>query len=324
VGAYGTILRYNGTSWNKMGSAFSGFDLYQIRMKSDDDGWATGQDGTLIYYDGSRWISHQKPDGKPSLNAISFYKDLGFIVGQNGAILRYQPNGEMAKFSFLLKGGVPKPPTKENPFWTVTYTFMNQSPKASPLVTFDLPVPKGFEPYLPKPTATPNGTVTPGVPSPTPSSPVTTAPAVLASSPQPASGPGTQSGKPVTGTANTASAISNNWKMKDSNMEWEIGNISSSEVKTITVLLQDKKGEKKEYPVLLKGVLKSTDKVIAEAAPVTLIVAEPKPAPRAASPLSTPLAASAVSVKAATTPEDKDDPEEGDNPNVQPTPAPRN
>jgi photosystem II stability/assembly factor-like uncharacterized protein len=161
VGAYGTILRFNGTSWNKMGSAFSGIDLYQIHMKSDDDGWAIGQDGTILYYDGGRWISHQKPLGKPSLNALSFYKDMGFMVGQSGAILKFQPNGEMTQFSFLFKGTVSKHPSKDNPYWTITYTLMNQSPKASPLVTFELPIPKGLEAYQPTPTPTPQPGATP-------------------------------------------------------------------------------------------------------------------------------------------------------------------
>ncbi len=297
VGAFGTILRYNGTTWTKMTSAFSGFDFYSVSMKSDDDGWAAGQDGTIVYYDGSRWINHQKPEGKPSLNAIAFYKDLGFMVGQNGTILKFQPNGEMAQFNFLFKGTF-KQPSKENPYWTVTYTLMNQSPKASPLVTFEVPIPKGLEPYQPKPTATPTpyGTVTAGSSVTAPSSGLTSslgqAPSAGSTSsgqatptPFPAAnpqanttaGPGsaTPGAKSSTSSA-VASAVTGAWKMKDNNLEWEIGNVSSSELKTLSFLLEDKKGEKKDYPVILQAVLKSTDKTIAEAAPVTLMASEPK------------------------------------------------
>jgi photosystem II stability/assembly factor-like uncharacterized protein len=318
VGAFGTILRFNGTTWTKIANAFSGFDFYNVYMKSDDDGWAVGQDGTIIYYDGSRWISHQKPEGKPSLNAMAFYKDIGFIVGQNGTLLRFQPNGEMAKFTFLFKGSVAKQPTKENPYWTLTYTLMNQSPKASPLSTFELPIPKGLEPVQPKPTATatPFGSVTPGASSsgnlatPTP----TYAPATQTK----ASGTVTPGAK----TASVQSApVTGGWKMKDNNLEWEIGNIASSEMKTITFLLQDKKGEKKEYPVVLQAVLKSTDKVIAEAAPVTMMASEPKPpAPRAVNPTPVP----AVFKPTLATPTPGDDSDEGSSPNVQPTPSPHN
>lgn len=321
VGAFGTILRFNGTSWNKMGSAFSGFDLYRVWMKSDDDGWAVGQDGTIIYYDGSRWISHQKPEGKPSLNAVAFYKDMGFMVGQNGAILKFEPNGEMAKFSFLFKGAVSKEPSKENPYWTFTYSLQNQSPKASPLVSFEVPIPKGFELYLPKPTptSTPAGTLTPGMPSATPT-PLTTG------GPTPPPQTGSATASPKTSSApsgKTVLAAAVSWTVKDDKLQGEIGNIASSELKTVTFQFKDKKGEKKEYPVLLKAVLKSTDKVIAEAAPVTLVYLEPKILPHVAPPISTPtVAASRLPGKSAAAPTDGDDSEEGDASNAQPSPTP--
>jgi hypothetical protein len=62
--------------------------------------------------------------------------------------------------------------------------------------------------------------------------------------------------------------------MKDNNLVWEIGTVTSSELKSLTILLQDKKGEKKEYPVLLKAVLSAADKVVAEATPVTVLASE--------------------------------------------------
>lgn len=312
VGAYGTILRFNGTAWNKMGSAFSGFDLYQVLMKSDDDGWAIGQDGTLIYYDGSRWISHPKPNGKPSLNAMAFYKDMGFIVGQNGTIFRYQPNGEMAKFSFLFKGVIDKKPSKAQPYWTLTYTLMNQSPKASPLLTFELPIPKGLQPYQPSPTATstPVGTTTPGTENPMPSATPTP---TVARNPTPASTATTP-----TLTSRTGSMVSGAWKLNGDQLEWEIGTVSSSEIKTLTVLIQNKKGEKKEYPVLLEAVLKSTDKVIAEAESVTLIAAESKagatPTQATPSPKDTP--------PPANSPADSKGSTEGGTPIAQPSSTP--
>ena len=271
VGEYGTILRFNGTTWNKMGSAFSGFDLYQVYMRSDQDGWATGQDGTLIYYDGSRWISHQKPEGKPALNAISFYKDLGFIVGQNGTILKFQPNGEMAKFSFLFKGEITKKPSKTQPYYTLTYSLMNQSPKISPALTYELPIPEGMEPYQPKLTATPTGTITPVAPpvlTPTPSFTATPITSPVGTKTPAVPTPGTKL------TAKTIGSVGGTWTMSDNNLEWEIGTVAASEMKNVTILLQDKKSGKKEYPVVLKAILKSKDKVIAEAAPVTLQKAE--------------------------------------------------
>jgi photosystem II stability/assembly factor-like uncharacterized protein len=334
VGAYGTILRFNGTAWSKIVSAFSGFDLYQVFMKSDDDGWATGQDGTLIYYDGSRWISHQKPEGKPSLNSVAFYKDLGFIVGANGTILKFQPNGEMTKFSFLFKGNVAKQPSKTVPYWTLTYTLMNQSPKASPLMTYELSIPKGFEAYQPKATPTPAGAAVPtGSPVPSPIatvSPANTAPsdaATVASSGKAGAGP-SSTGTPPSGgnSSKTAGVVIGSWKMKGDDLEWEIGNVASSELKTVTVLLQEKKGEKKEYPVLLKAFLVSIDKVLAEAAPVTLLASEPTENATPDSE-STPAAKGTVLTVPAKNPVSQEvdvdeDASESGAPNAQPAPTP--
>ena len=270
VGAFGTILRFNGTTWTKMGNAFSGFDLYQIFMKSDDDGWAIGQDGTLIYYDGTRWISHEKPDGKPALNAVSFYKnDLGFVVGEKGTILKYQPNGEMAKFSFLFKGKVEKKPTQAQPYYTLAYDLMNQSPKISPLLTFSLPIPKGFEPYQPKATPTATGTVSfvaSETITPTPIFSVTPL-----ASPVSSLTPGANvHALAVSSAPKQATGVGGNWVLKDGSIDWEIGTVAASEMKAVTILLQDKKHEKKEWPVIFRAVLNAKDKLIAEAGPVTL------------------------------------------------------
>lgn len=269
VGAFGTILRFNGTTWNKMGSAFSGVDLYQVHMKSDDDGWAVGQDGTLLYYDGTRWIAHAKPDGKPGLNGIAFYKDLGFVVGQNGSILRYQPNGEMVGFSFLFKGFASKEGSKAPYQWKAVYSLFNQSAKASPLVSFSVQIPQGLEAYLPEVSPTPTGTIVP-TPVPTftstPSAPLDLRTAAM-----------TPTLPKIAETGKTTTTMTGGWKMKDDRLEWEIGNIAASENKSLSFLLREKKGEKKNLPVVIKAVLKSTDKVVSEAAPVTLLEA-PKPA----------------------------------------------
>ncbi len=286
VGAFGTILQYNGTTWNKMGSAFSGFDLYRIFMLDDSNGWAVGQDGTLIYYDGTRWISHVKPEGKPALNGITFYKNnLGFIVGQNGTILKFSPNGEPAKYSFLFKGEAKKP-TKKISYWTIVYSFMNQSPKTSPPVTFEVSLPRGFEPYVSKETPTPiasppawltNVTPTPTQATFTPTPKITIA--VTPGSPTPVPPPQDK----------VASTVAGTWTLKDNVLDWEIGTVLTSELKTLTIPLQTKKGEKKVYPVVLRAILKTNnDKVIAEAVPVTMLTEPPAEAEKIPTKIATP------------------------------------
>jgi photosystem II stability/assembly factor-like uncharacterized protein len=266
VGAYGTILNFNGTTWNKQGSAFSGFDLYTISMIDDSNGWLAGQDGTIAFYDGTRWISHVKPDTKPSLNAIAFYKDLGFMVGQNGTFIKFQKGGVPAKFDITFKGAVTEKPSKVHPYWTLTYTLLNQSPKTTAFLDFVMPVPKGFEPYQPKATPTPSVGQSNGAAAATV---VAVTPTVIA-----AATVSTPSTKVV---AQVSSPVSGTWMMKDGNLLWELGTITSSESKTITILLVSKKGEKKEYPVVLNASLKTVDQTVTDAAPVTMLVSEPKP-----------------------------------------------
>lgn len=269
VGAFGTILNFNGTTWTKMGSAFSGFDLYDIWMKDDSDGWLCGQDGTIAFYDGTRWISHVKPDSKPSLNAMAFYKNIGFMMGQNGTILKFQEGGAPTKYDFDFKGTITEKPARGRPYWTVTYTLLNQSSKATIPIDFILPIPKGFEPYKPKTTSSANGPVmensTPVIVTATPTV-VSTVTATMESKSVPAL---------------SVSAPTGNWEMRDGDMDWELGPLAASALKTITVQLASKKKEKKEYPVVLTASLKTTDRTVADALPVTLLAAEPTVEPTA-------------------------------------------
>ena len=284
VGAFGTIINFNGTTWNKMGSAFSGFDLYNIWMKDENNGWATGQDGTLIFYDGTRWISHVKPTGKPSLNAVAFSGDLGFIVGANGTILKFQPNGEMAKFDFLFKGEVDQKPTKAKPYYTLSYTFQNQSPKTSPLTTFELPLPQGFEMVpLATPTAQPSQNNPSGQGSennvstrPTFTPLPTSTPLAPQSSLSGAASLSAGSSLAAAPVVKKPAAVAGEWKMKDNAMDMEIGTISSSELKAVNVMIRMKKDEKPDYPVVLKALLKANDRVLSESAPLTLLTKPPK------------------------------------------------
>lgn len=105
-------------------------------------------------------------------------------------------------------------------------------------------------------------------------------------------------------------------------------------LKTVTVLLQEKKGEKKEYPVLLKAFLVSLDKVMSEAAAVTMLAAEPKTdilstGSKLATGTSTPVAVSTTPTavqSTGATPASQAGAisQKGGSPNVQPTTTPGN
>ncbi len=263
VGAYGTILRFNGTTWAGLGTAFSGFDIYQVYMRNDSDGWAVGQNGTILYYDGSRWIPHPKPDSKPSLNALSFSGDTGFAVGQAGAIFKFQSKGESPKFSFLFKGELAKP-AKATKLWTLTYTILNQSLLVSPAVTFELSLPKNFKPYEDKSlTLVPTVSATAGVTAPTPSPTVTATP-----TPAPAAG---QAGTTLAPSAPTA--LTTGWKLNGDKVDWDLGTVASSEIKTLTLQFEVPKDWDPKKSPIFNAALKSQDQDVADAAPVTLLLA---------------------------------------------------
>ncbi|HVM31947.1 MAG TPA: YCF48-related protein [bacterium] len=264
VGAYGTILRFNGTTWSSLGTAFSGFDLYQVFMKGESDGWAVGQDGTIIYYDGSRWIPHPKPDNKPSLNALSFSGDTGFAVGQGGAIFKFQSKGESPKFSFLFKGEWTKP-AKGSKLWTLTYTILNQSLKASPAVALNLPLPDGFKPYEPKAEA--STTPTPGA-TPTVTPTASPTPSILGT-PQAEGGKTLVQSPPVAMTAG--------WRLDGNKVLWDLGAVASSEIKTLSLQFEVPKNWDPKKPALFKAALMANNQDVADAEPVTLLLAPPAP-----------------------------------------------
>jgi hypothetical protein len=66
------------------------------------------------------------------------------------------------------------------------------------------------------------------------------------------------------------SAMMGGWKLKDNVIQWGIGSLAASEMKTLTLMLKDKGILKKGETGVLKAVLKSGDKTVMEAAPVTL------------------------------------------------------
>ena len=74
VGVSGTILHYDGTSWNVYGSpvtyAGSPVNLYSVFMVSSDEGWAvgiTGTSGVIARYASGSWAAYQSRQGPQAL-----------------------------------------------------------------------------------------------------------------------------------------------------------------------------------------------------------------------------------------------------------------
>ena len=92
VGKGGTILRTidGGITWAAVTSGI-GSTLLSVEFVSDDEGWVVGRGGTILRTDdaGASWIQ-QAATVKSNLFALHFNKKIGWAVGGNGVILKYE------------------------------------------------------------------------------------------------------------------------------------------------------------------------------------------------------------------------------------------
>ena len=92
VGGKGTILRTidGGMTWIPVTSGLTS-TLLSVEFVSDNEGWCVGRAGTILRTDnaGVSWIQ-QEPTVKNNLFALHFNKKIGWAVGDNGMILRYE------------------------------------------------------------------------------------------------------------------------------------------------------------------------------------------------------------------------------------------
>ncbi|MGH9883144.1 MAG: YCF48-related protein, partial [Pyrinomonadaceae bacterium] len=65
--------------------------LLSVQFLSDDDGWAVGRAGTIVRSnDGGRSWIQQESSTKQNLYSLYFNKKIGWAVGGDGIILRYE------------------------------------------------------------------------------------------------------------------------------------------------------------------------------------------------------------------------------------------
>lgn len=92
VGERGLILRTSdgGITWTPIISK-SRSSLLNVQFVSDDNGWAVGRSGTILRTDdaGLTWIE-QESGTKQNLYGLYFVKKVGWAVGGNGMLLRYE------------------------------------------------------------------------------------------------------------------------------------------------------------------------------------------------------------------------------------------
>jgi photosystem II stability/assembly factor-like uncharacterized protein len=92
VGEKGTVLRTAdaGRTWYPVESKVR-TTLLSVQFVSDDEGWIVGRGGMIMRSEdaGRTWV-HQESGTKQNLYALSFQKKLGWAVGGDGLVLRYE------------------------------------------------------------------------------------------------------------------------------------------------------------------------------------------------------------------------------------------
>jgi len=88
VGAGGTILFFDGTTWTEQESSTTN-DLYSVDFVDASNGWAVGKGGKIFYFNGTEWSS-QTSGTTNDLNGVHFLNPTsGWAVGKSGVILHY-------------------------------------------------------------------------------------------------------------------------------------------------------------------------------------------------------------------------------------------
>ena len=92
VGERGTILRTTdgGEHWEPV-VATARSTLLSVQFVNYDSGWAVGRGGTILRtWDGGRTWVQQESATKQNLYALYFNKKIGWAVGADGIVLRYE------------------------------------------------------------------------------------------------------------------------------------------------------------------------------------------------------------------------------------------
>lgn len=92
VGAKGTLLKTSdgGSTWTAVTTNVAA-TLLSVEFVNEDEAWAVGRGATILRTGdgGSSWV-RQESAGAQNLYALQFQKKIGWAVGSNGMILRYE------------------------------------------------------------------------------------------------------------------------------------------------------------------------------------------------------------------------------------------
>lgn len=83
VGENGTILHWDGSSWYIVPN--TSYSIYDIKMVSSSNGWAIGRAGTILHWDGTKWSQIQSPTKLDLLKLDILTAGDGWAIGAGGS-----------------------------------------------------------------------------------------------------------------------------------------------------------------------------------------------------------------------------------------------
>lgn len=88
VGDSGKIIRWDGNKWENVSSPTSN-NLYDAYLFSASDGWAVGASGTILEWNGASWDNSHSDAAFGNLRSVDFVNsNTGWAVGDGGSIVR--------------------------------------------------------------------------------------------------------------------------------------------------------------------------------------------------------------------------------------------
>ena len=88
VGEAGTTIHWNGTDWNTWTSSTTEY-LSSVFMVSSSDGWAVGRSGTIIRWNGTVWNPVTSPTTSWLRSVFMDGADDGWAVGEDGTTIHW-------------------------------------------------------------------------------------------------------------------------------------------------------------------------------------------------------------------------------------------
>jgi len=88
VGEHGTIIHWDGTQWTNVTSPTT-LALFSVSMTSADNGWAVGQNGTIIRWNGIAWQNFSSPTQLNLYSVCMLNASDGWAVGHDGTVIHW-------------------------------------------------------------------------------------------------------------------------------------------------------------------------------------------------------------------------------------------